>query len=1134
MDVPETLPVSTNTKGEPPMGERSILEDSLFGARTVDQETLEQEVAIKAERELITQANEDDRRRLGKVRNEKEKLEYQFARARDQYQNAMTNREEISQRIEELKQNISRLNEDILDISQRIIQRDRQVEALSGLQVDTTEHRLPHESDREFLIRTGKITPFDNLIGIERRSSLVESEPVSVPSALPNAQKISAQNLRKPGFGDQDANEATCPSRNVDLVEDGTDFESSDLVSKSRGRKRESEYESDDDYVSQTSSVNPKRRKLVRRNKQSGVSPVMSEDSEDESESDVQTRKKRPSTIPKSIQKVRLDDGDEKTYQRRLQGWSSERSKAREKHGTHLDHEDQLEEWHMPHPTHPDQTFNGNFRLPGDIHPSLFDYQKISVQWLWELHCQDVGGILGDEMGLGKTIQIIAFIAGLHYSGMLDKPCIIIAPGAVLKQWASEFHTWWPALRVAILHSSGSGMLVTTADTNSDSDESGGSKATKTSKSAARKIVQRVFRDGHILVTTYEGLTTYGSILLDKLWAYAILDEGHRIRNPDARVSLTCKQLKTTHRLILSGTPVQNNLVELWSLFDFVYPGRLGTLPVFKEQFEVPIRIGGYKSATNIQVQTATKCAFVLRDMIGPYLLRRLKIDVMRDLPSKHEKVVFCRLTKGQHAKYLEYLKSPEVQQILDGGLKSLAGISVLRKLCSHPDLVDRESLINKPGYYYGHSSQSGKMQITKKMLLLWKEQGHRALLFSQSVKILDILEKDIKSYEGFKYRRMDGGTPIPLRQELVDEFNKDETINVFLMTTRVGGLGLNLTGADRVIIFDPDWNPSTDMQESFENKRLAARERAWRIGQRKSVSIFRLVAAGTIEEKMYNRQLFKQHLSQKVLSDAAQRRVFESDTLKDLFTLSSGGGGTSTGAMFNGAETVYGKDTSKPPAGDTSKTDNSELDTITGVSGMQDYKIQSNGGTGASNESGEKQFIDQIFTHAGVVSTLEHDLAVGSSLLDSTGSERYAAGIALAAAERLKESIKAAQSATLGTLTWTGRNGLAGKEEKVPKRASAYSLLKNLKNSTRDGSKNTGQASSDVDKRPLLYQMLDMFKQAGGKMSTPDIKVWCTDREIDKRHPDKAEEMRLVLRELAILNKISHEWELKSKFTDS
>ena len=258
----------------------------------------------------------------------------------------------------------------------------------------------------------------------------------------------------------------------------------------------------------------------------------------------------------------------------------------------------------------------------------------------------------------------------------------------------------------------------------------------------------------------------------------------------------------------------------MWSLFDFVFPGRLGTLPVFQNQFSVPINMGGYANATNVQVQTAYKCAVVLRDVVSPYLLRRMKVDVAADLPKKSEKVLFCKLTQTQQDAYKEFLKSGKLQSIFSGKRQVLFGVDILRKICNHPDLANREVLSVKSGYDYGNASKSGKMQVVRALIELWKSQGHRTLLFAQTKQMLDILEKFMRQLGGnedMKYLRMDGSTPIVHRQTLVDRFNEDESLNVFLLTTRVGGLGVNLTGADRVIIYDPDWNPSTDVQARNE-----------------------------------------------------------------------------------------------------------------------------------------------------------------------------------------------------------------------------------------------------------------------------------------------------------------------------
>uniref|UniRef100_A0A670I4R4 DNA excision repair protein ERCC-6 n=1 Tax=Podarcis muralis TaxID=64176 RepID=A0A670I4R4_PODMU len=577
------------------------------------------------------------------------------------------------------------------------------------------------------------------------------------------------------------------------------------------------------------------------------------------------------------IKKCR-DDGNEDYYKQRLRRWHKQQLKDREERQKAGEDSDDS-----------DAEFAEGFRVPGFLFKKLFKYQQTGVGWLWELHCQQVGGILGDEMGLGKTIQIIAFLAGLSYSKIRTRgsnyrfeglgPTVIVCPTTVMHQWVKEFHTWWPPFRVAILHDTGS----------------------YTNKKV--KLIQEIVACSGILITSY----SYIRMLQDNIhgygWHYVILDEGHKIRNPNAAVTVACKQFCTPHRIILSGSPMQNNLKELWSLFDFVFPGKLGTLPVFMEQFSVPITMGGYSNASPVQVKTAYKCACILRDTINPYLLRRMKADVKMSLslPEKNEQVLFCRLTDEQHQVYKTFIDSKEVYQILNGDMQIFSGLVALRKICNHPDLfsggpkilkgVPDEEL--KEEDHFGFWKRSGKMIVVESLLKIWHKQGHRVLLFTQSRQMLHILEAFLKQ-RSYSYLKMDGTTTVASRQPLIARFNEDESLFVFLLTTRVGGLGINLTGADRVIIYDPDWNPSTDTQ---------ARERAWRIGQMREVTVYRLLTAGTIEEKIYHRQIFKQFLTNRVLKDPKQRRFFKSNDLYELFTLSSpdGAQGTETSAIFAG-----------------------------------------------------------------------------------------------------------------------------------------------------------------------------------------------------------------------------------------
>ena len=507
-----------------------------------------------------------------------------------------------------------------------------------------------------------------------------------------------------------------------------------------------------------------------------------------------------------------------------------------------------------------DITFQGGLRLPSGTYARLLEHQRTSIKWLWELHCQRAGGIIGDEMGLGKTVQVSAFLCALERSG-LYRPTLVVCPATMLRQWRRELRAWAPRLNATILHESAVSSQAL-ADAN-------GNK-----KNARLRLLRDCIADAKgVLLTTYEHVRLMRDQLLSVRWGYAILDEGHKIRNPDADVTICAKQLQTVHRLIMTGAPIQNRLSELWSLFDFCFPGKLGTLPVFQAQFAVPIQLGGYSNASQQQVMTAYRCATMLKDLIAPYLLRRMKADVDIDLPKKTEQVLFCPMTGEQREAYRSYVHSRDVEEILEGRREALGGIDVLRKIVNHPDLLERTTQAHSEKY--GEPERSGKLLVTEKVLGLWRTQGHRCLLFSQTQQMLDILEASVAK-AGYTYRRMDGTTPVSHRMRLIDEFNGDDDVFVFLLTTKVGGLGVNLTGADRVLLYDPDWNPSTDAQ---------ARERAWRIGQTKEVTVYRLVTAGTIEEKVYHRQIYKEFLTSKVLKDPKQRRFFKAKDLGDLFT---------------------------------------------------------------------------------------------------------------------------------------------------------------------------------------------------------------------------------------------------------
>jgi len=472
---------------------------------------------------------------------------------------------------------------------------------------------------------------------------------------------------------------------------------------------------------------------------------------------------------------------------------------------------------------------------------------------------------------------------------------------------------------------------------------------------------------------------------------------------------------------------MQNNLTELWSLFDFVFPMRLGTLVNFRQQFEFPIKQGGYANASNLQVETAMKCAETLKDTISPYLLQRFKVDVASDLPKKSERVLFCKLTKLQRENYEFFLGSQDMKSILNGKRHALFGVDILRKICNHPDLVQHKTLSIKSDYDYGDPVKSGKMQVVKALLEIWKKNGHKTLLFAQHRIMLDILQKFIGSLGGFNFRRMDGNTSIKDRQDLVDEFNHDPDLHVFLLTTKVGGLGVNLTGADRVIIYDPDWNPSTDVQ---------ARERAWRLGQKREVEIYRLMTAGTIEEKIYHRQIFKQFLTNKILRDPKQRQSFQLRDLHDLFTLGDANDGeTETGSIFKGTEVKLTG--TKPPSNDQvsdrDPTAQTSTKDITGISHQTDFEdpTEATANPDSSKPNNDDRVLSSIFARTGVQSALSHDDIINGKRViraDPSIIAREARKVAAAAAEELRRAGEVARHVPIGTPTWTGTYGSAGR----------------------------------------------------------------------------------------------------------
>lgn len=1201
-EIPQPTLARSDTLGE---DEAARLKDLATEVR--DQDDLERDVGRQADQLLTEQADERDQKRLEKTQADKDKLQSQIRKLHERLRRptgglATTTR--LQAEIEHLEASVRTLITDLEQIQERIDQRHEGVGHDEGkVEEEGGNRRLPGESQRDFLIRTGKITPFSKMPGrmLSRSDSTLQEALLNAEDDEPAAEIVaderlatevlSHRNLIQPGFAEDEGSDAS--------------FDGEEESDRPKKRPRLHNKES-----LNVNEMETERVAQISRDKTTGE--ALSEDEEDTYQPDTEdfevastAESQRESseedttfldtTPPRRGAKKRgkkndaatlkedltgLDDGDENMYQSRLHSWVERRSVARAKANarkdvsmegipdqTHLNGtiatSDRLleEEWHLTHPVRPDATFEGGYKIPGDIYPSLFDYQKTGVQWLWELYSQQVGGIVGDEMGLGKTIQVIAFLAGLHYSKKITKPVLIVAPATVMKQWVNEFHTWWPPFRVSILHSSGSGMIDMGRESRYEDElmtalpTSANRKAVTKAQRSAKRIVDRVAEEGHILVTTYSGLQTYADLLIPMDWEYAVLDEGHKIRNPNTAITIYCKELRTANRIILSGTPMQNNLVELWSLFDYIFPMRLGTLVNFRQQFEFPIRQGGYANASNLQVQTAMKCAEMLKDTISPYLLQRFKADVASDLPKKSEQVLFCKLTKFQREAYEGFLGSDDLKAIMGGKRQVLYGVDILRKICNHPDLQDHRSLATKAGYNYGNGAKSGKMQVVKALLELWKEQGHKTLLFAQHRIMLDILERFIRHMSGFNYRRMDGTTPIHTRQGLVDEFNNNPDAHVFLLTTKVGGLGVNLTGADRVIIYDPDWNPSTDVQ---------ARERAWRLGQKREVMIYRLMTAGTIEEKIYHRQLFKQFLINKILRDPKQRQTFQMKDLHDLFTLGGANeGATETSTLFKGTEVRFdGNDAAAETAATANRkaiddpsisisTSGDDVRNLTGVASMERFYGEEEEERKAASRDGknsEARVMEGIFARSGVQAALEHDQIVnGKKILaaDPRIIEQEAKRVAAAAAKELKRAGEAARNVPVGTPTWTGQFGSAGRPEQQRRPfgrgrggPASSSILAGLQqrqaaNAIPNGSRASTPGSNSSGPKGLDFMKLirDYLTVHGGQVHTQMLidhfNRYCNT-------PAKTAEFKAMLTEIATLEKGSRgrgRWVLKEEY---
>ncbi|MTI46913.1 MAG: helicase [Firmicutes bacterium] len=450
-----------------------------------------------------------------------------------------------------------------------------------------------------------------------------------------------------------------------------------------------------------------------------------------------------------------------------------------------------------------------DIKIPNPFETILRDYQKIGYKWLSNLANVDFGGILADDMGLGKTIQAITFMYAIKNQGT----SLVVAPSSLLYNWKEEIEKFAPELKTLVV---------------------AGPKSTR------EKAIAELSKYD-VLITSYplirRDVELYGNFNFNCF----ILDEAQHIKNPDSLNAKSVKSIKSNYRFALTGTPIENSLTELWSIFDFILPGFLLSQGKFSNQFEKPIVKD--KNRKSLDKLTNT---------ISPFILRRKKADVLKELPEKIESKLLCDLTKKQRQLYDAYLFDMKVkidQKITkDGFDKSrfeiLSYITRLRQICCHPSV-----------FMDNYEGKSGKIELLNELLEELIDSGHKILLFSQFTSLLSLIKSELDK-RNISYSYLDGQTKVSERMNLVKDFNNSDK-DVFLISLKAGGTGLNLTSADTVIHFDPWWNPAVEDQ---------ATDRAHRIGQLNSVNVYKLIAKDTIEEKIYQLQLKKKELIDSVI----------------------------------------------------------------------------------------------------------------------------------------------------------------------------------------------------------------------------------------------------------------------------
>ena len=496
------------------------------------------------------------------------------------------------------------------------------------------------------------------------------------------------------------------------------------------------------------------------------------------------------------------------------------------------------------------------------------------------------GCIMADEMGLGKTLQCITLMwTLLKQSSEAGKStiqkCVIACPSSLVRNWANELVKWL-----------GKDAVTPFAIDGKASKEELTSQLKQWSVASGRAVVRPV------LIVSYETLRLNVDTLANTPIGLLLCDEGHRLKNGESQTFTALNGLQVDRRVILSGTPIQNDLMEYFSLLNFANPNLLGTRAEFRKQYELPILRGRDAAGSEADQQRGNERLGELLALVNKFIIRRTNDILSKYLPVKYEHVVFCNLAPFQLDLYNYFVQSPEIKALLRGkGSQPLKAIGMLKKLCNHPDLLNLPEDLPGceqffPDDYVPKDARgrdrevktwySGKMQVLDRMLArIRQDTNDKIVLISNYTQTLDVFDKLCRS-RNYGCLRLDGTMNVNKRQKLVDKFNDPEGNEfIFLLSSKAGGCGLNLIGANRLVLFDPDWNPAADQQ---------ALARVWRDGQKKDCFVYRFIATGSIEEKIFQRQSHKQSLSSCVVDSAEDvERHFTLDSLKELFQYKPG-----------------------------------------------------------------------------------------------------------------------------------------------------------------------------------------------------------------------------------------------------